>query len=66
MYMAKDQLKIERKSLNSSLREIAAIIGIDYSYLCKIENGKIKIRFDSAAKISKFYGQSIEELFNRT
>lgn len=63
MYRAQIKLKKERLNSGFTLREMSGRIGIDYSYLCRIENHKIKIGFNNAAKISMFYGRSMEDLF---
>lgn len=63
MYRAQIKLKKERLNSGFTLREISGRIGLHYTYLCRVENSKIKIHFNNAALISKFYGQSIEDLF---
>jgi transcriptional regulator with XRE-family HTH domain len=57
-----EKLKKLRESKNLTQREAAEKIGIDYSYISKIENGKIP----SLAKLNKLcelYGVKVSTLF---
>jgi DNA-binding XRE family transcriptional regulator len=60
---AKEDLKDVRLEWGITVRGFAKIVGINYSHYSLIENQKSKTRFNTALKISQFYGSTVRDLF---
>lgn len=59
-----ERLKAARKEKGYSLRSVGEILDIDYSYLGKVENGKVKNpSLANIERLCKLYGISEASLF---
>jgi transcriptional regulator with XRE-family HTH domain len=57
-----EKLKNIRNKKNLSMREVGERIGIDHSYIGKIEKGKIP-SLNTLRKLCEFYGITVSSLF---
>lgn len=57
------RIKNLRTSQRLSIRRLALMIGVDYSYLCNIENGKANATIDVIEKIASGLNVEIRDLF---
>lgn len=57
-----EKLKHLREQLGLSMRDVSERIGIDHSYVGKIEKGKIP-SLDKLKKLCSLYGVSVSSLF---
>ena len=55
-------LRLSRTSLSQS--EFAHLIGLDRTYLCRVESGKQNLKMDTLLKICNGLGVSIKEFFD--
>ena len=55
-------LRRARQSQGLSLRDLAARVGLPYSTLSKLENGKMAMTYDKLIRLSQGLGINIEEL----
>lgn len=56
-------LKQERENLGKTQLEVAKELGISYSMLQQLEQGRRGASDKTKIKISKYYGKSVEYLF---
>lgn len=56
-------LKQERENLRKTQLEVAKDLGISYSMLQQLEQGRRGASDKTKIKISKYYGKSVEYLF---
>ena len=56
-------IKNLRTSQGLSIRRFALMIGMDYSYICKIESGDANATVDVLSKIAGGLGVNIRDLF---
>ncbi len=59
-----NKLRIERAILNITQEDLAEALGVTRQTIIAIENGKYDPSLKLAFKISRYFGKSIEELFN--
>lgn len=58
------RIKYLRTSQRLSIRRLALMVGVDYSYLCNIENGKANATIDVIEKIALGLNVEIQDLFS--
>lgn len=58
------KLKILRKEKNLKVQDVARILGISKSMVYELERGTRRPGLDTALKISKFYGISLDEVYS--
>ena len=55
-----------RKKLGMSAVELAAAIDVTHGFISQVENGKSGVSTDTAAKLSRVLGCTIDELLGET
>ncbi len=54
-----NKLKEYREKHGYTLEDVAGVVGISASYLCKAENGQANISLDLLKRLAEFYGESM-------
>ena len=52
-----------RKQLGLTQSDVAAVTGLSFSYICHLEQGRRWPTLLLAARLARFYGKKIEELW---
>ena len=58
-------LKFRRLELSLTQREVAKRIGLNHSWLCQIERGRVNPTADELARLAKLLGCPAERLFDQ-
>jgi len=58
------KIKFLRNKMNITIEELAYRTGIDYSYLAKMEKGKVNFTIKKLIQLSKIFDIELKELFN--
>ena len=58
------KIKFLRTKMNITIEELAYRTGIDYSYLAKMEKGKVNFTIKKLIQLSKSFEIELKELFN--
>jgi putative transcriptional regulator len=61
--MQLDKLKKIREQHNMSLQKVADLIGVTKPYYWQIENGKRRLTYDLAVKISSVFNLTPDDIF---
>jgi len=59
-------LKMLRESRGLTLQQVADHLGIDDSFVSRLERGKRRLSLDRAARLADLYGVTLKDVFDLT